>query len=465
MNYQAALAFIQSFPDMERATFGARGPTMGLPSMKSLLARMGNPHLKARTIHITGSKGKGSTAAFINSILVKAGCRTAMFTSPHLHQYTERYAFGLEAISEEDFARAIGEIQPMVQAEVEAGNDTISTFGILCAAFFHMVASSPLKIDWQIVEVGLGGRYDVTNVFDSKEAAVITPISLEHVELLGSTQTEIAANKAGIVTNGCITVLAPQKDGGARTAVGRRCHEVDSELIDVGKRYKCKILSQDFSGETFAMDGNGLSLEAHIATLGAHQVTNALTAAATVIALRDRAMVQADNDVIREGLGQAAFWGRMEILQQEPDQPLVVADGAHNHESAQALCSAIKAFRADKPSPDCYFVIGVNNDKNISAIWKELTALNKTVIATKSENPRSMDPAQIAELLSVFELDNPKVMTAPTVAQALDRVLKLAGPDDLICVTGSLYVVAEAREYFMGGEKARASAGVFSQKT
>ena len=154
MNYQAALAFIQSFPDMERATFGARGPTMGLPSMKSLLARMGNPHLKARTIHITGSKGKGSTAAFINSILVKAGCRTAMFTSPHLHQYTERYAFGLEAISEEDFARAIGEIQPMVQAEVEAGNDTISTFGILCAAFFHMVASSPLKIDWQIVEVG-----------------------------------------------------------------------------------------------------------------------------------------------------------------------------------------------------------------------------------------------------------------------------------------------------------------------
>ena len=143
----------------------------------------------------------------------------------------------------------------------------------------------------------------------------------------------------------------------------------------------------------------------------------------------------------------------------------MVADGAHNHESAQALCSAIKAFRADKPSPDCYFVIGVNNDKNISAIWKELTALNKTVIATKSENPRSMDPAQIAELLSVFELDNPKVMTAPTVAQALDRVLKLAGPDDLICVTGSLYVVAEAREYFMGAEKARASAGVFSQKT
>src|ERR1700679_1730635 len=139
MNFEEALAFIQSFPDMERATFGARGPTMGLPSMKSLLARLGDPHKGTKTIHVAGSKGKGSTSTFIAAILSEAGLETALYTSPHLHSYLERFAFDMEAISEEIFARGMSEIKDLIAAEQAAGNTTISTFGVLTALFFHLV--------------------------------------------------------------------------------------------------------------------------------------------------------------------------------------------------------------------------------------------------------------------------------------------------------------------------------------
>lgn len=455
MTYEEALDFLQSFPDMERATFGARGPTMGLPAMKALLARMGDPHKGTPTIHITGSKGKGSTSAFMNSMLVAAGQDTALYTSPHLHDYTERIAFGMEAVSEDLFARGVSEIRGWVEEEKAAGNNTISTFGILTALFFHLVKSAPRKVQWQIVEVGLGGRYDVTNVFDSKEAAVITPISLEHVEILGSTQTEIAANKAGIIVPHCLSVLAAQKDGGARTAVGRRCHEVQAELVDVGKKYKVKQTSHDLTGQTFTMEGLGASLDLRINLLGSHQINNAATAVATMLGLRHRGVLQITDEQIAHGLATANISGRLEVLAGPENGPTIVADGAHNHESAAALAESLKHFFNIK---NCIFIIGVNTDKNITAIWRELTGLAKLVITTKSNNPRSMDPNQIGELISFLEVDGATVETTQSIPEALDRALAIAAPDDLICVTGSLYVVAEAREHMYKMEKAKRSA-------
>ena len=462
MNYEEALAFLQAFPDMERATFGARGPTMGLPSMKSLLNRMGDPHKGTPTIHVTGSKGKGSTSTYLASILKAGGQHVALYTSPHLHDYTERIAFDLESIADDQFAQGVAEIQSSVEAERDAGNNTISTFGILTALFFHLVKSAAKPVQWQIVEVGLGGRYDVTNVFDAKAAAVITPISLEHAEILGSTQTEIAANKAGIVVPHCLTVLAPQKDAGARTAVGRRCHEVDSELIDVGKKYKIKPISQDLEGQTFSMEGLGANLELRIKMLGAHQINNAATAVATVLGLRQRGELDISDAAIIKGLSTAVIRGRLEILSHPISEsnkgPVIIADGAHNHESAASLALAIKSVFNKK---HCIFIVGVNTDKNISAIWKELAAMSKLVITTKSTNPRSMDPNQIADLLNVFEIDRPEVSVTQSVAEAIDKALAVAEPDDLICITGSLYVVAEAREHVLNIERAKTSAASF----
>ncbi len=459
MNYEAALAFLQAFPDMERATFGARGPTMGLPSMKSLLNRMGNPHRGIPTIHVAGSKGKGSTSTFLASMLKAAGQEVALYTSPHLHDYTERISFDLRAVSEERFAQGVAEIKESVEAERDSGNNTISTFGILTALFFHLVKTSAKPVQWQIVETGLGGRYDVTNVFETKTCAVITPISLEHVEILGSTQTEIAANKAGIVVPHCLTVLAAQKDAGARTAVGRRCHEANSELIDVGKRYKVKPVSQDLTGQTFIMEGSGINFELRINLLGAHQINNAATAVATVLGLRQRGELEISDEAIVQGLASATIAGRLEILSQGTEGPVIVADGAHNHESAAALAQALKSVFSKK---SCIFVVGVNTDKNISAIWKELAAMSKLVVTTKSTNPRSMNPSQIGDLLNVFELDRPEVCITESVTDAIDRAVAAAQSDDLICITGSLYVVAEAREYLLKNGKAKSTAASFT---
>lgn len=456
MNYSEAIAYIQSFPDMERATFGARGPTMGLPSMRTLLERLGNPQLGRRTIHVAGSKGKGSTGTMISRILDEAGLTTALYTSPHLHDYNERIAFGSKPVDPERFARGVAELKPLIEAEKAAGNTNISTFGLLTALFFHLVKSATPTVDWQVVEVGLGGRYDVTNVFATKDVAVITPISLEHVEILGATPTEIAANKAGIITPKCIAVLAPQKDAGARTAIGRRCGEVHAQLIDVAREYKIRIEKQDLNGQTFSLESKEHgAIELHTPMLGGHQVYNAATAAAAALALKNEGLA-ITHDHIKKGLDKTVVPGRLQVLTGVKDgrktgEPIIVVDAAHNHESAQALADAIKAFfEVD----NCIFVLGLNTDKNISAIWKQLESMSKLCIATRSQNPRSMNPSDIAEVVTTFGATDTDVRVSDSVAEAIEEARKIARDGDVIVVTGSIYVVGEAREHVLKGNVA-----------
>jgi len=456
MNYAEAIAYIQQFPDMERATFGARGPTMGLPSMRALLERMENPQLGRHTVHVAGSKGKGSTSTMIAHILHEAGLNTALYTSPHLHDYCERIAFGGKNVDPERFAKGVAEIKPIIEAEKSAGNTNISTFGVLTALFFHLAKNSNPPIDWQVVEVGLGGRYDVTNVFATKDVAVITPISLEHVEILGSTPTEIAANKAGIITPKCIAVLAPQKDQGARTAVGRRCGEVQATLIDVAREYKIRTEKQDITGQTFSLESKEFgSLELFTPMLGSHQVSNASTAAAAALSLRKEG-VNITDEHIRKGLEKAVVPGRLQILSGFKDgkkngEPIIVVDAAHNHESAQALADAIKQFFDVK---SCIFVLGLNMDKNMSAIWKQLESMSSLCIATRSKNPRSMNPSDIAEVVTTFGAADADVHVSNSVAEAIDEARKVAKEGEVIVVTGSIYVVGEAREHILKGNVA-----------
>src|SRR5262249_42010437 len=190
------------------------------------------------------------------------------------------------------------EIEPFVLQEQESGN-TVSTFGVLTALFFYLVRASEPKVDWQVVEVGLGGRYDATNVFESKNAAVITAISLEHIEILGTNPSEIATNKAGIVTPGCLVVVAPQKDPGVRSVVGRRAHEVGAELIYVPAAYKIKLEAHDFTGQRFALESENGVLQLSTPMLGEHQVANAATAAVAARALAERGAAINDAAIAR----------------------------------------------------------------------------------------------------------------------------------------------------------------------
>jgi dihydrofolate synthase/folylpolyglutamate synthase len=447
MDYAEAINYIQSFPDMERGTHGSRGPTMSLDAMKALLRRLGDPQHGRHTIHITGSKGKGSTASMISSILHEAGFETATFTSPHLHSYTERLMFNQKPISEERFARGISEIKEAIDDELNSGTGPFSTFGILTALFFYLTSRQDPPVQWQIVEVGIGGRFDATNVFDTKDVAVITAISLEHTEILGASQTEIAANKAGIITPGCFAVLAPQKDPSVRSSIGRKCHQNGAALIDVRRTYKIKSQLHGTTGQTFTMEGGMKgTVQYDIPLLGAFQVDNAATAAAVASGLMDRG-VEIKQKNIEDGLKKVKIPGRLELMagkstERKPDGPTIVVDGAHNHESAAALTASLRALFG---KPSVTFVIGVNSDKNISAIWRELSPLSKNLVVTRSSSGRAMDPNEIAEGIGMQTQVPPVV--APTLAEAMKVALEKAAPDEVICVTGSLYLVSDARHW------------------
>jgi dihydrofolate synthase/folylpolyglutamate synthase len=278
--------------------------------------------------------------------------------------------------------------------------------------------------------------------------AVITAISLEHTEILGASQTEIAANKAGIITPGCFAVLAPQKDPSVRSSIGRKCHHVGAALIDVRRTYKIKTQSHGLGGQTFTMDGMKGPIPYEIPLLGSFQVDNAATAAAVGNALIDRGVEISAKDIV-EGLKKTRVPGRLEIVAGKstdflPEGPTIVVDGAHNHESAAALTAGLRSLFG---KPSVVFVVGVNSDKNISSIWRELSPISKSLIVTRSSCGRAMDPAEIADGIGMQTQVAPIV--APTLTDAMTKALESASPEDIICITGSLYLVADARQWIM----------------
>lgn len=416
MNYQQAISFLQSFPDSERGTTGQRANRnlkMPVSAMRNFLERIGNPQNKRKTIHITGSKGKGSTATFISSILNKACFRTALFTSPHIHSYTERIAFDLRPVSEKIFCEGLADLKTLIH-EFEKEGEVFSTFGILTALFFHLVEQSQPEIDWQIIEVGLGGRDDLTNVFDKKEAAVITPISLEHTAILGSTRHEIAENKTGIITPDCLTILSPQLDEEITALIENICLQKQSQFIPVtNKNLPCKI--QMF---------------------GEHQIDNAATALALAKALQTKGHKISDQ-AISQGLASANLPGRFEIIDNN-----IVLDGAHNGDSAAALKQTLQMVFPNQP---VIFILGMNQDKNIEDIFIALKEKAKTIITTKSDNYRSLSPAEIKD--RIIALNNQAdINSTDNIKEALALAKSKQISNEIICICGSFYLVAEARE-------------------
>jgi dihydrofolate synthase/folylpolyglutamate synthase len=442
VDYDAAIGYLLSLSDMERGyqAQASRDPVMSLASMRSLLERLGNPQSGRPTVHITGSKGKGSTAAMITSILRQAGRNPALFTSPHLHDYTERIAIGDGPVSREEFAAGLTAIQPVIEAERASGEGDISTFGALTALFFWLARAQVRRVDWQVVEVGLGGTFDTTNVFDEIEVAVITPISLEHTKILGDTTTAIARDKAGIIKPGSTCVLARQDDPEVIEVVRQRCEEVGATLVYVPDHYEAEPRERHVYGQSFEVHGRGRTLELRTLLLGRHQVENAATAVAVIDALRERGHTF-DDHAIADGLGRTRLHGRMEVMGQ---RPLIVADGAHNDASARALAETLKH---DLTWQRCFLIIGVNEDKNVRAMGFILTRLAELVIATKFDNPRALDPYVIIQEIGFL---GTATVAEPDIASAMETALSHATQDDLICITGSLYLVAEARELLLG---------------
>lgn len=433
MDYQQALDYIYSFIDYEKMPRPRDAANYDLRRMDELLGRLDNPHLKAKSVHIAGSKGKGSVATMMASVLTASGYTTGLFTSPHLHSFNERIRVDGELISEVELAGLVERLKPEVEAvNRKATYGQLTTFELMTALAFTYFE---LKgVDFQVIEVGLGGRLDATNVIHS-EVCIITSISFDHTEVLGNTLAEIAAEKAGIIKPNSTVVASPHIDEVDRV-IEQTCLVCRAELIRVGSDVTWQSLGFDSSRQSLRVAGRLASYQLSIPLLGQHQLENAATAVAALEVLVEKGF-HISGDSITKGLAQVDWPGRLQVLNR---RPLILVDGAHNPDSARKLKQSLEQyFDFDR----AILIIGVSSDKDIAGIVTELASLFDKVIVTHSAHPRAMATAPI---VAEFSQHGVEAQETDDIATALSLALTLAGEKDLICVTGSLFVVAEAIE-------------------
>jgi len=440
LNYSQAEEYLNSFTNYEQIpgiTYAQAGYSLG--HLEELLRRMGNPQLAARTIHIAGTKGKGSVAVMITQVLSSSGYRTGLYTSPHFHTLRERISIDGDLISEADFAAAMAEIKPFVESmKQDTSFRQLTYFEALTALAFAYFQKK--RVDFQVLEVGLGGRLDATNIVPNPAVCIITPISLDHTQILGNTLEEIAREKAGIIKPGCWAVISPQPHEAA-LAVTNICLEKKAKVVQVGKDVTWRKIGGDLHHQSLAIDGRTGNYQVSIPLLADFQLENAATSVAALeILSSDGFDISATN--IAQGLARVRWPGRFQILQQ---QPTVVIDGAHNVASMKRLVDNMKAYF---PQKRIFLVFGTSCDKDIPGIINELVSLSPQVIVTQASHSRA---APLTALATEFTKRGIEPETRKTVPEALLRALSLARKTDVVCVTGSLFVVAEALDHFSVG--------------
>ncbi|MBU2535620.1 MAG: bifunctional folylpolyglutamate synthase/dihydrofolate synthase [Chloroflexi bacterium] len=432
MDFPAAVDYILSFADYERMPRSA--VVFDLRRMEQLLDRLGNPQNAAKSVHIAGTKGKGSTAAMIASILVQSGYRTGLYTSPHLLSIRERIQVDGQQISEDEFARLAESIKPEVEAVNTAGEfGELTTFEILTAlAFTHFREKT---VDYQVLETGLGGRLDATNVI-KPEVCVITSISYDHMDVLGDTLAKIAGEKAGIIKPGSIAITAPQPPE-AMKVLEEVCRQREVKLVRMGSDVTWQRKSGGPEEQTFEVRGRRGEYHLKMPLVGEHQMENAATAVATVEALAERGSTIAAEAIIG-GIASVNWPGRLQVLRRKP---WVIVDGAHNGDSIRRLVQALRQYFTFEKA---IVIFGASSDKNVAEMAAELASFPERVIISQSHHPRAVAAEQLA---AEFSSKGIASETSENVASAVERALSIAGPSDLVCATGSLFLVAEVMEY------------------
>ena len=428
-----ALDFIYSFIDYEKKRDPHVKITWDLKRVELVLEKLGNPHLKSKTVHIAGSKGKGSTAAMIASVLTKAGYKTGLYTSPHLHFFNERIQVNGLLISNDEIAAMVAKIKPAVEeVNKEARYGLLTTFEVTTVLGFYYFAQK--KADFQVIEVGLGGRLDATNVVQP-DVCVITPISYEHTDILGKTLTAIAAEKSGVIKKGGIVISSPQVEE-ADAAIAAVCAKQGAKLIRVGKDVTYKSTKFDDTKQSFTVNGRLGSYELTIPLLGEYQLSNAAAAVAALEVLIEKGNAVPVRSIV-QGMQEVSWEGRLQVLNRHP---LVVADGAHNQDSAHKLKQALAQYFKFEQA---VLIIGMSSDKDLAGIAEELAPVFRKVIVTKSQHPRAMDTKPIAE---EFMKHGIAARQTDDISIAMPLGLSLVGESDLLCITGSLFVAAGAIE-------------------
>jgi dihydrofolate synthase/folylpolyglutamate synthase len=415
------------------------GVKLGLANTVALMAALGNPHRAFPSIHVAGTNGKGSTCAFLASMLQNAGYRTGLYTSPHLVSFTERIRVNGVPIPEAQ----VVELARKVRAACHAGKDgqeqlNPTFFEVTTAMAFSYFAEQ--AVDLAVIEVGMGGRLDSTNVVNPL-VSVITTIDLEHTEFLGDTIELIAGEKAGIIK--------PQTPVVSGAVQPEAVEVIRSEAEARGARLY--LLSRDFGAcslrggalHRFDYHGIGRTFEGLVIGLaGRHQVDNACLALAALECVSQRGVI-VDDTALRRGLAEARWEGRLELISRKPD---LFLDGAHNPASARKLAAEMQVL---KPGYNrLILVIGILGDKDVRGMLAELLPVADEVFVTRPEYSRAMD---LEALAAEVRKMHGSVRHAPSVSRAIEEARKTAEPDDLILVTGSLYVVGDAKASFACG--------------
>ena len=405
-----------------------QGCRPGLERITDLMNRLENPQKELRYIHITGTNGKGSTAAMTAAILQSAGYKVGLFTSPHLRYYNERIKVNGIDISDDDLCAMAEIVKPTVE-QMEQIPSEFERFTAMAFLYFKRQ-----KCDIVVLEVGLGGQLDCTNVIPSPEVAVITNIGLEHTEYLGKTLKEIAGTKSGIIKPGADVVLYHQSQE-VEDVVRNRC-------VSVGCRL-CVTDSEQLQLLKFSLSGQLLNYrdrkELRLSLLGMYQNGNAAVALDTADALIARGW-KIPETAVRRGLSAVQWPGRLEVMQ---TSPLVLVDGAHNPNGAAALVCSLREYL---PGQKLIFVMGVMADKNYDEMLDIVAPLAEKFITVTPESHRSLPSDQLrSEIQNRLMLP---VISAGNVGDGLTMALRECGPNQAICVFGSLYQVGEVRAYF-----------------
>ncbi len=429
MNYQSALKYIDSFINYEKIVDYPYNASLNLARMEYLAEFFDNPQKKFKSIHIAGTKGKGSIAAMLASVLKEAGFKAGLYTSPHLISPRERIRImsksfpasdsrlgpellGLEGmIAEDEICRLIEQIIPAIEKIQRDGRfGDVSFFEIYTLLAFLYFARE--EVDVAVLETGMGGRLDATNIVNPL-VAVFAPINFDHTDKLGPTLIDIAREKAGIIKQGCLVITSPQPE------------DVLNKLRNASEE-KGTFFSQ-VNGEIYQR-----YRDLKISLNGRYQLDNAAVAIRTV-ELLERCKITVSEDSIRKGLSKVVWPGRMQII---GSSPLIIVDGAQSRSSARALRESIKDFSFD----NLILVLGTSSNKDIAGIAGELCPAAERVILTKADNCRAAEPGQLKEKIKGYA-KNISVTNSSEEALALAR--NGVGENDLILITGSLYLVGE----------------------
>lgn len=407
-----------------------RGIKLGLDNTSRLLDHFGNPQLTTPTIHIAGTNGKGSTAAFTESILRASGKKVGLYTSPHLLKFNERIQINRSPISDSDLTELI----LRVQKAVERLNIPVTFFEFSTVmAFLHFFESNT---DWNVIEVGMGGRLDATNLC-KVEASIITSIGMDHTQYLGKSLQQIAYEKACIIKDFGM-VFAHIQDKGALRVVKHVARDRSAKLKLLGKDFNAEFKAVTQGGQTFDFSyGDFQMKEVEIPLTGRHQVTNAGLALAACYKLRSKG-IKPKPSIFQKSLESTCWEGRMEVVSREPT---IVMDSAHNPDGVRSLTQTLREYFSFKR---CLMVIGMMEDKDVDEMLNLFSKIGDHFFLVKLNQERGMDPKHLAKQLSIMQKPVDIVSDIP---YALKTAKKSSNPDDLICIAGSIFTVSEAKQF------------------